>query len=171
MALRSCFPSAPISHIDLRFLSDIPEYYHTKPYYISGALPKEHEPSRTNIQYQMRHQIPVFNVRGEEHRIIIAKHGFQLLRVSEDVVSLDVRGSQKQEYIESITNLAKELLGAPFGLCYDCRVLGNSFALCIWQKHRFRSSGPAKETSHDNVVGTADLPDCPAEAAHIGGSL
>ncbi|KXG48432.1 uncharacterized protein PGRI_023020 [Penicillium griseofulvum] len=155
MAVRSLFPAAPTSRINLNFLDDLAEYDHTKPYHFSGPLSKELEPSRTNIQYRMLHDIPVSDLRREERKLLISKHGFQFIQVPEDVIKLDIRGSenQKQEYIESITILIKQLLGASFALCYDCR---------------FRSSTSSKPTDRNITVGTAEHPDTPAEAAHIG---
>lgn len=122
MTLRSYLPSAPKSHIDLTFLKNLPDYDFIKPYYVSGVLPKNLEPSRTNIQYEMRRGISVTNIRGIENKLILATHGFQFMQIPENVVNLDVGGIQKQEYIENITTLVKEFLDAPFGLCYDCRV-------------------------------------------------
>lgn len=122
MTLRSNLPSCPKSHFDLSFLRDLPDYDHAKPYYVSGALPTDLEPSRTNIQYEIRYGISVANLRGNEDKLDPATHGFQFMQLPEDVVSLDVRKDQKQEFIEGVTILVKKLLGAPFGLCYDCRV-------------------------------------------------
>ncbi|KAJ5701175.1 hypothetical protein N7488_008723 [Penicillium malachiteum] len=156
MAVRSNLSAALTSHINLNFLNDLPEYDHTKPYNFSGPLPEELEASRTNIQYRMLHDIPVSNIRREERKFMISKHGFQFIQVPDDLIKLDVRGSnnQKEEYIESITILIKELLGASFALCYDCR---------------FRSSTSTsnKPIDRDITMGTAEHPDTPAEAAHI----
>ena len=131
MALRSQFPTVSESRIEATFLEDLSEYKHTKPYYISGILPKEPESSRTNIVYRKIQDIPLFDLRGEEHKLTIAKHGFQIIDVPEDIMSLDVRGSQKQEYIHRMVEYVKQLLNASFILCYDCRVSTISPITCL----------------------------------------
>lgn len=117
MALSACFSDTPRSYIDLNFLKDLPEYGHTKPYHFSGALPEEHGSSRTNIQYEMQHHTPVYNLRGEHHMLRLADHGFQVIQVPGDIVRLYVRGTQKQEYVENVTGLIKDLLESSFALC------------------------------------------------------
>ncbi len=122
MALRLDFPCLPQSHIDLTFLKDLPEYETSRPYYVSGSLPEEHESSRTNIQYQTLHQVPLFNLRGQEHKLSVEKHGFQIINVPDEVLCLDVKGTQRQVYIEKMAEVVKCHLDASFVLCYDYRV-------------------------------------------------
>ena len=122
MALRSDFPSAPQSYVNLRFIKDLPEYDQSRPYHVSGFLPTEFEASRTNIQYQELVQIHAFNPRGQEHQLSLSQHGFQMLEIPTATINLDVQGSQKQRYIEDLTAIAKQFFEASFVLCYDCKV-------------------------------------------------
>lgn len=122
MALRQRFPSLAYSHIDLQFLRDSPEYDTAKPYHISGLPTHNLEIPRSNIQYQAVRQVPLYNLRGKEAQLSVAEHGFQVMEVPPYITDLDVRGPQKQEYIENVTQMAKSLLEASFALCYDCRV-------------------------------------------------
>lgn len=126
MALRSYFPSASRSQIDVNFLKDLAKYDASKPYHVSGFLPEDLEILRTNIEYQTLHHLPLFNLRGHEHNLSIDKHGFEIIQVPADVTTLDVRGTQKQEYIEELTEIVRERLYAPFALCYDSRVCRTS---------------------------------------------
>ena len=114
--------SIPTSHINLSFLEDLPEYEHTKPYYISGDLPEDCEPSRTNIQYDVQYDIPVTNLRSIKDQLHLSTHGFQFIHIPDDIASLDIRGDCTNEYIEKMTAHVKDLLDASFALCYDCRV-------------------------------------------------
>jgi hypothetical protein len=121
MSLRADFPSAIQSRIDLNFLRDLSEYNEVKPYHISGIIPADHESFRTNMQFEKR-QVPLYNLRGQEHKLSIEKHGFEVITVPKDISHLDIKGSQKQEYINYMTEMVKRRLGATLVLCHDCRV-------------------------------------------------
>lgn len=122
MAISREFSSAAESQIDLKFLKDSPDYEASKPYYVSGPLPQHLETSRTNIQYEILGHNRLHNLRGYEDRLSLDRHGFKIINVPPDTVSLDIRGSQKQQYIETMTEYARNVLGASYALCYDCRV-------------------------------------------------
>ncbi|KAG7287563.1 hypothetical protein NEMBOFW57_007075 [Staphylotrichum longicolle] len=122
MALRSEFPSLPESHISLSFLEDLPEYDETKPYYFSGPLPEEQEELRTNIRYQTLNRIPLLNLRGQEHKLDVEKHGFEIIKVPESILRLDVRGAGRGEYMEKMAGAVKRRLNATFVVCYNYKV-------------------------------------------------
>jgi len=122
ISLRADFPLAIQSRIDLNFLRDLSEYDEVKPYHISGIIPADHESSRTNMQFEKRNQIPFYNLRGQEHKLSIEKHGFEIITVPKDISHLDFKDLQKQEYINRMTEMVKRRLGATLVLCYDCRV-------------------------------------------------
>lgn len=122
MALSSILSSSSISYFDITYLKEDPEYDHEKPYYVSGNLPPESEPFRTNIQYETRGRLPVADLRGNEDQLHLATHGFQYLDLPREIVELDVRGAHRLDYIERVTSLVKTLLNATFALCYDCKV-------------------------------------------------
>ncbi|KUJ21854.1 uncharacterized protein LY89DRAFT_681235 [Mollisia scopiformis] len=122
MSLRANFPSATQSRVNLNFLRDLSEYDEVKPYHISGIISADHESCRTNMQFEKRGQVPFYNLRGQEHELSIDKHGFEMITVPKDISHLDVKGSQKQEYISHMTEIVKRRLSATLVLCYDYRV-------------------------------------------------
>lgn len=85
-----------------------------KPYCVPGTLSSEFVQFRTKIQYEMLHERPVAYLRGNEANFDLAAHGFQFLRLPEDMVRLDVRRDEKQVFIERVTALVEEFLGLPF---------------------------------------------------------
>jgi hypothetical protein len=122
MSMRKEFPSSAESQIPLKFLKDSPSYDESKPYYVSGLLPHHQEVFRTNIEYEILSQSRLYDLRGYERQLSIDRHGFEIIDIPSNTVSLDVRGSQKLQYMEMMTELARETLGGSFALCYDCRV-------------------------------------------------
>ncbi len=109
MPLRADFQSAIQSRIDLNFLRDLPEYDEVKPYHISGIIPANHE--RTNMQFEER-QVPLYNLRGQEHRLSIEEHGFEMITVRKHISYLDIKGSLKRKYITRMTEMVKKRLDA-----------------------------------------------------------
>lgn len=103
----------------------------------------------------------VTSLQGNEDKLLLATHGFQFTQVPGDVVSLDVRRAQKQEYIEGIRTPVKELLGAFFGLCHDCRVCRVQFFFSVILLR------DAKNFVRAARLKTADKPDTPAGVAHL----
>lgn len=122
MALRSLVTTATTSYVDLRYLKDLDIYNETKPYYISGVLSEDQEKFRTNLEYELLPGVPVYNLRGEEDKLSLEKHGFQILGIPDSIANLDIRGSSKEVYIREMSERVKVLLNASFVLCYDCRV-------------------------------------------------
>jgi hypothetical protein len=122
MALRDEFPSLPRSHISLSFLEELPEYATIKPYYFSGPLPEDQEQFRTNICYRTLDHIPIVNLRGQEQRLNVEKHGFQIVKVPAAVLGLDVKGAGRGEYMEEMAEVVKQRLKATFVLCYNYKV-------------------------------------------------
>lgn len=174
MSFRSILPSISSSYIDLTFLKNLLEYENSKPYYISGPLPENQENVRTNIQYETLYRVPLSNVRGFENKLSLARHGFQIMKIPNDVNDLDIRGNQKQDYVEKITGLVEKELGAPFVMCYDCRVDANLIHLQSFLSlpvQQFRSSSSNLKNQEEGLIGTPGRPDTPAEAAHIGQQL
>ncbi|KAF5236253.1 hypothetical protein FAUST_6601, partial [Fusarium austroamericanum] len=102
------------------FIKALPEYELTKPYYISGLLPQHHESARTNIQQQLLQQVPLFNLRGQEHNLSIERHGFEIVNLSDSLCSLDIVGSQTVEYMQEMTSIVTRRLEASLVVCYDC---------------------------------------------------
>lgn len=122
MALGMDFPDSSRSLTSLKFLRDLPEYEETKPYYISGSLSDGQEDFRTNIQYHSLKKVPLFNLRGQEHRLSIEKHGFEIIKVPQAISCLDVKCTQREEYMEEVAKIVKRRLDATFVLCYDSKV-------------------------------------------------
>ncbi|KAK4460364.1 hypothetical protein QBC42DRAFT_272422 [Cladorrhinum samala] len=155
MTLRADFPSLPESTTELRFLKDLPEYEKEKPYHISGPLHERYRGFRTNIHYESVPQVPIFNLRGHQHKLSIERHGFEMFQVPKDIAALDVKGNEaeRDRYAEAMVTAVKQRLKATFALCYN---------------FKFRSSVLGPETPHHDVsVGSSERPDAPAEAAHI----
>ena len=122
MTLSSIVHTTPRAIITLKFIDDETTSQSAKPYHISGILPDNLEVARTNVQYQELHNSSLFNLRGSEHKLSLAKHGFQILEIPDEIANLDIKGPQKVEYMEHMTNIIKDLLGASHAICYDCRV-------------------------------------------------
>ncbi|KAF9770119.1 hypothetical protein IL306_012371 [Fusarium sp. DS 682] len=117
--LRIDFPRCDQTNVDLQFIKDLPEYEQTKPYYVSGLLSEHREATRTNIQHQLLEQVPLFGLRGQEHNLSIERHGFEILNMSDDLCALDVGGTQTEEYMQAMTNIVTQRLGATLVVCYD----------------------------------------------------
>ena len=176
MTLRADFPSLPESTTELRFLKDLPEYEKEKPYHISGPLHERYRGFRTNIHYESVPQVPIFNLRGHQHKLSIERHGFEMFQVPKDIAALDVKGNEaeRDRYAEAMVTAVKQRLKATFALCYNFKV---NYTFFWWGRGedvdsspcQFRSSVLGPETPHHDVsVGSSERPDAPAEAAHIG---
>ena len=120
--MRSEFTGLPQSLANLHYLKDLPKYTHATPYIVSGEIPADQEPHRTNVEYATLRGSPIFNLRGQEHKLSITKHGFEMIAVPNDIAGLDVKGSQRLEYARRMTEYVKHLLDVPVAFCYDCRV-------------------------------------------------
>jgi hypothetical protein len=97
-------------------------YNDVKPYYFSGALERDQEPSRSNLEYEIHDGIEVADLRGCEHELSLNQHGFQLFQ-HEPAVNLAAPSDEEVTcYLEDMANHVKERLGAEVTLAYSFRV-------------------------------------------------
>ena len=61
-------------------------------------------------------QVPLFNLRGYEHILSVEKHGFEILKVPEDLSALNMRSTHLEEYMQKMSHIVERRLDATFCL-------------------------------------------------------
>lgn len=88
-----------------------------------------------NPAYTKIFDIPIRNIRGQEHEFELEKQGFQYLKLSPQTYVHPDKDDNIASYLEEVTRLAKEELKADVVICYDYRVL---FSLvCFEYRHLY----------------------------------
>ena len=105
------------------YIADSPKWNDEKPYYISGALSKEQEHMRTNLEYAA-HTLALRNLRGHEHNLKMERNGFELVKYPPEVIlSLDTEDEDRtQDYLEATALWLERRFQAEKVLCYAFRV-------------------------------------------------
>jgi hypothetical protein len=111
--------------VSLSYLADLPLYKSEKPFYalispteeflaLDQGEPFVPEHSLSNLEFQVHHNIPIQNLRGQDETFSVQKHGFEVL----SHVSSAWQKLNSPDAIEAYKREVDELLVQKFGAVY-----------------------------------------------------
>jgi hypothetical protein len=111
---------------EFQYLIDSDIYRQAKPYYYDGPLAPEHEPKRTNLQYESK-TTPVQDGRGYAHCFTTAEHGFKLMKHKTSTAISDGRNPSQaviDDYLREVVELLRVEFETPNVIVFDYAVRG-----------------------------------------------
>jgi len=106
----------------LDFVQDRAIYKHLKPYQVNGQLPPEQEDFRTNLLWETRVNIPIYDVRSNLEALDLETHGFEFFKVP-DLSQIDVGTAHGVEmYLQAVVGFLKSHLQAEQVVVYAFNV-------------------------------------------------
>ncbi|KAF4466278.1 hypothetical protein FALBO_6860 [Fusarium albosuccineum] len=157
--------SLPVRTGGLSFIKDLDKYKHEKPYKWTATLDESKEHLRTNIALESRDDVIFRDVRsliGQEDKLSVRNHGFQILRYTSIDNSAIKEESVLKEYVTGLAESIKEAVSAELVYCVNFVFRQCTRAMIMSPEDTYRKAGPP---------GSAKEPELPAFPAHAVTSL
>jgi hypothetical protein len=106
----------------LDFVQDREIYKTIKPYQVNGLLPPDQEEYRTNLLFETRDNIPIYDLRPHLSILDLETHGFEFKKCPE-LAQIDVSSETGVEmYLQEVVKYLKAQLGAEQVVVYAFNV-------------------------------------------------
>jgi hypothetical protein len=104
------------------FAQDSPLYATEKPYQVVGTLPPEQEHMRSNLTFEERDQIPVYDLRNVALSLSLDLHGIEIVeQVGLSAFDLGNETDLKA-YLDQVVQLLRQRLSAEIVIIYSYNV-------------------------------------------------
>ena len=140
-------------------------------FWIKGPLSAEQGNWRTNMDYRVINDIPIYDLREKVQQLSLDDHGFKLEYHPTALIKLQDEINGNKSYMDETAQLIKKVTNAELVVCYDLRVSNQSAAQWIWtyvSQYRENLSSKVRQELTVAGAGSSQIPDSPGWQAHVG---